>query len=102
MEVASSTDRRRSRAVAVSAAKTAATPRGPSIIKFRGVSKRYPSGDLGLSHGQIVRDEATGLYARDETTREFARRMRSPVTRPPGAGLDPVESESATLSDRDS
>ena len=32
---------------------------------------------LELSHGRIVRDEATGLYARDETTREFARRMRS-------------------------
>jgi cell division transport system ATP-binding protein len=39
---------------------------------------------LELSHGQIVRDEATGLYARDETTREFARRMRAPATRPPG------------------
>jgi cell division transport system ATP-binding protein len=39
---------------------------------------------LELSRGRIVRDEATGLYARDETTREFARRMRSPTTRPPG------------------
>jgi cell division transport system ATP-binding protein len=39
---------------------------------------------LELSHGRIVRDEATGLYARDETTREFARRMRSPIERPPG------------------
>jgi cell division transport system ATP-binding protein len=39
---------------------------------------------LELSHGQLVRDEATGLYARDETTREFARRMRAPATRPPG------------------
>jgi cell division transport system ATP-binding protein len=39
---------------------------------------------LELSHGRIVRDEATGLYARDETTREFARRMRSPNERPPG------------------
>jgi cell division transport system ATP-binding protein len=39
---------------------------------------------LELSHGQIVRDEATGLYARDETTREFARRLRAPTTRPPG------------------
>jgi cell division transport system ATP-binding protein len=39
---------------------------------------------LELSHGHIVRDEATGLYARDETTREFARRMRAPSTRPPG------------------
>ncbi|MBV8947873.1 MAG: cell division ATP-binding protein FtsE [Solirubrobacterales bacterium] len=38
---------------------------------------------LELAHGQIVRDEATGLYARDETTREFARRMRAPSVRPP-------------------
>ncbi len=37
-----------------------------------------------LSQGRIIRDEATGLYARDETTREFARRMRAPSTRPPG------------------
>ncbi len=39
---------------------------------------------LELSRGRIVRDEAAGLYARDESTREFARRMRSPATRPPG------------------
>jgi cell division transport system ATP-binding protein len=39
---------------------------------------------LELSRGRIVRDEATGLYARDETTREFAQRMRAPTTRPPG------------------
>jgi cell division transport system ATP-binding protein len=39
---------------------------------------------LELSHGRIVRDEATGLYARDETTREFARRMRAPSGPPPG------------------
>jgi cell division transport system ATP-binding protein len=39
---------------------------------------------LELSHGRIVRDEATGLYTRDETTREFAQRMRGPSTRPPG------------------
>jgi cell division transport system ATP-binding protein len=39
---------------------------------------------LELSRGRIVRDEATGLYARDETTREFAQRMRAPSTRPPG------------------
>jgi cell division transport system ATP-binding protein len=39
---------------------------------------------LELSHGRIVRDEATGLYTRDETTREFARRLRAPATRPPG------------------
>jgi cell division transport system ATP-binding protein len=39
---------------------------------------------LELSRGRIIRDEAGGLYARDETTREFARRMRQPPTRPPG------------------
>jgi cell division transport system ATP-binding protein len=39
---------------------------------------------LELSRGRIVRDEATGLYTRDETTREFARRLRAPATRPPG------------------
>jgi cell division transport system ATP-binding protein len=39
---------------------------------------------LELSQGRIVRDEATGLYARDETTREFAQRMRAPSARPPG------------------
>jgi cell division transport system ATP-binding protein len=39
---------------------------------------------LELSNGRIVRDEATGLYQRDETTREFAQRLRSPGERPPG------------------
>ncbi|HTX44788.1 MAG TPA: cell division ATP-binding protein FtsE [Solirubrobacteraceae bacterium] len=39
---------------------------------------------LEVSRGRIVRDEATGLYARDETTREFARRMRGPGGRPDG------------------
>jgi cell division transport system ATP-binding protein len=39
---------------------------------------------LELSHGRIVRDEATGLYTRDETTREFARRLRGPGGRPAG------------------
>jgi cell division transport system ATP-binding protein len=39
---------------------------------------------LELSRGRIVRDEATGLYVRDESTREFATRLRSPLTRPPG------------------
>jgi cell division transport system ATP-binding protein len=38
---------------------------------------------LELSQGRIIRDEATGLYARDETTREFAHRMRAPSLRPP-------------------
>jgi cell division transport system ATP-binding protein len=39
---------------------------------------------LELSRGRIIRDEATGLYARDESTRDFAQRMRAPGTRPPG------------------
>src|ERR1700761_5091273 len=37
---------------------------------------------LELSSGRIVRDEATGLYARDESTREFAQRMRGPNETP--------------------
>jgi cell division transport system ATP-binding protein len=39
---------------------------------------------MELSHGRIVRDEATGLYTRDESTREFAQRLRAPTGRPPG------------------
>jgi cell division transport system ATP-binding protein len=39
---------------------------------------------LELARGRIVRDEAAGLYARDETTREFAQRLRSPSSRPAG------------------
>jgi cell division transport system ATP-binding protein len=39
---------------------------------------------LELSRGRIVRDEATGLYTRDETTREFAQRLRQPPSRPDG------------------
>src|SRR2546423_1704223 len=39
---------------------------------------------LELSRGRIVRDEAAGLYTRDESTREFANRLRQPPTRPPG------------------
>jgi cell division transport system ATP-binding protein len=39
---------------------------------------------LELSRGRIVRDEATGLYVRDESTREFAQRMRGPAGRPDG------------------
>jgi cell division transport system ATP-binding protein len=54
---------------------------------------------LELSEGQIVRDEAAGLYARDESTREFATRMRSPSTRPPGVELDPVLEEGQAISD---
>jgi cell division transport system ATP-binding protein len=33
---------------------------------------------LELARGRIVRDETTGLYARDESTREFAQRLRGP------------------------
>jgi cell division transport system ATP-binding protein len=39
---------------------------------------------LELSRGRIVRDEAAGLYTRDESTRELAQRLRAPITRPPG------------------
>src|SRR5579875_1549374 len=39
---------------------------------------------LELSQGRIVRDEPAGLYARDESTREFAQRLRAPSSRPPG------------------
>jgi cell division transport system ATP-binding protein len=42
---------------------------------------------IELSEGRIVRDEAAGLYARDETTREFAARMRGAVADP---ALDPA------------
>jgi cell division transport system ATP-binding protein len=38
---------------------------------------------LELSRGRIIRDETAGLYARDESTREFAQRLRAPSTRPP-------------------
>ncbi len=37
---------------------------------------------LELSRGRVVRDEATGLYARDESTREFAQRLRGPSEAP--------------------
>ncbi len=39
---------------------------------------------IELSRGRIVRDEATGLNARDESTREFAQRMRALGERPEG------------------
>jgi cell division transport system ATP-binding protein len=38
---------------------------------------------IELSKGRIVRDEALGLYARDESTREFAARLRSDVPQAP-------------------
>jgi cell division transport system ATP-binding protein len=37
---------------------------------------------LELAHGRIIRDEATGLYVRDESTREFAQRLRNPPQAP--------------------
>jgi cell division transport system ATP-binding protein len=39
---------------------------------------------LELSRGRVIRDEATGLYSSDETTREFAARLR-------GAGFQTPE-----------
>ena len=39
---------------------------------------------LELSEGRIVRDEATGLYQRDESTREFVSRLRTGDDRPDG------------------
>jgi cell division transport system ATP-binding protein len=42
---------------------------------------------IELAEGRIVRDEAAGLYAGDESTREFAARMRGAVSDP---ALDPA------------
>jgi cell division transport system ATP-binding protein len=56
---------------------------------------------LELSEGRIVRDETAGFYARDETTREFAKRMRSPSTRPPGVELDPLAGEGHAVHDEE-
>ena len=39
---------------------------------------------LELDHGRVIRDEAGGSYTSDESTREFAHRMRAPSTRPAG------------------
>ena len=33
---------------------------------------------LELADGRVIRDEATGLYVHEESTREFAQRLRSP------------------------
>jgi cell division transport system ATP-binding protein len=38
---------------------------------------------IELSQGRIVRDEATGAYVRDESTREFAVRMRDGLPESP-------------------
>jgi len=42
---------------------------------------------IELEDGRIIRDEAAGLYSGDESTREFAARMRSAVADP---DLDPA------------
>jgi cell division transport system ATP-binding protein len=52
---------------------------------------------LELSHGRLVRDEVGGRYTRDETTREFARRMRAPSSRPPAAVVDPVAGQAPVV-----
>jgi cell division transport system ATP-binding protein len=39
---------------------------------------------LELSRGRVVRDEPAGRYTRDETTRDLAKRLRAPSTKPPG------------------
>ncbi len=39
---------------------------------------------LELHAGRVVRDEAAGRYTRDETTRDLAKRLRAPQTKPPG------------------
>jgi len=38
---------------------------------------------IELDRGRVVRDEATGLYTRDESTREFALRMRADLSARP-------------------
>jgi cell division transport system ATP-binding protein len=48
---------------------------------------------IELAEGRIVRDEAAGLYASDESTREFAARMRGAVADP---SLDPAGPRSRT------
>jgi cell division transport system ATP-binding protein len=39
---------------------------------------------IELEQGRVVRDEATGLYTADETTREFAARLRGATVDSPG------------------
>jgi len=45
---------------------------------------------IELEQGRIIRDEAGGLYSQDESTREFAARMRGAISDP---DLDPAERE---------
>jgi hypothetical protein len=44
---------------------------------------------IELSEGRVVRDEAGGLYARDESTGEFAARLRAPAEPEPEPDADP-------------
>ena len=56
---------------------------------------------IELVDGRVVRDEPGGLYARDETTREFAARMRGATADP---ALDPAAARRAAAdadADRD-
>jgi cell division transport system ATP-binding protein len=52
-----------------------------------------------LSEGRIIRDDAAGLYTGDDSTREFARRMRSPSTRPPGIDVDRAAEQATAIPD---
>jgi len=53
---------------------------------------------IELVDGRIVRDEATGLYAADESTREFAARMRGATADP---SLDPAAPRTARERERE-
>ncbi|MDX6697381.1 MAG: cell division transport system ATP-binding protein [Solirubrobacteraceae bacterium] len=52
---------------------------------------------IELAEGRVVRDEAAGLYTRDETTREFAARMRGAVADP---SLDPAARGTRSVRER--
>jgi len=52
---------------------------------------------IELTDGRVVRDEAAGLYTRDETTREFAARMRGAVADP---DLDPASATTRHVRER--
>ncbi|HEY4280758.1 MAG TPA: cell division ATP-binding protein FtsE [Conexibacter sp.] len=54
---------------------------------------------IELSRGRIVRDEATGLYASDESTREFAARLRNEAPQTPDVVGTP-DAIRATASER--
>jgi cell division transport system ATP-binding protein len=52
---------------------------------------------LELSNGRIIRDVATGLYQRDESTTEFANRINPSAPRPAAARPDPADSPRPTV-----